>query len=162
MNTTQRNFALNRIYTILASKMVELKEEQQQQVSEYEAAHNIPLKEILDGIKTGKIKPHSPVKLKFCTAFSSIQSVFDISSLESKYRKNNSNLEKLLKKDQNINIRNPTPNSYGSETIYLRFKTIEVRAIRIQNRMNHAADEIMLGSNSEALLAIKDIEALTF
>lgn len=164
MNTTQRKFALKRIFTILNNKMQRLEKKDELQTKEYVNAGEIPLADILKSFSAGKLKLKnlSVEEIESMTSKTTLANVFDLTTLEKAALKRQSRKEKPTKLisyyDQQVTLGS---SDHASQT---KFKMLSnyTTARLIAAEFTIAADEIMLGNNSEALACIKRIEEKQF
>ena len=160
MNSSEKKFAVNRIFNLLATKQRELETEDSEETHRECIKGNVPLPLVIKGITEGSIKPRK--NLKNSSANSSLASIYNIDVL----KKQHANKLKLLTKlpdKESIRFKNPyaSTNDYGN---YYKFNyvTYHKRALKIIDKFQATVDEIMLGDNAKALSLIKSIEKMKF
>lgn len=162
MNTTQRKFALDRIYTILCKKLDQIEETDKAMLNEYREKTTFSLNRFFEVEHTLAVKQEAynytnPAEL-------TLDQLFDLTSLKKEARDSYAMSEDPRNASLTIYMVNPTDTStYPSRaSISLYFNSNIDRANKVIAALKSASDEIMLGDNSEALKAIQDIEARQF
>ena len=160
MNSSEKKFAINRIFNLLATKQKELETADSEETHRECIKGNLPLPLVIKGITEGSIKPRKG--LKNCSANSSLASIYNIDALKKQHTKKLKLLTKLSEQES-IRFKNPfaTTNEYGN---YYKFNyvTYYKRALKIIDKFQTTVDEIMLGDNDKALSLIKSIEKMNF
>ena len=164
MNTTQRKFALKRVFTILCAKLDAVKALDDKQFTAYQKASSVPLTIILDEIAKGTISTVHNSKLKDMDQFDTLADIYNLSNLEKTYKDKVKPTERPSSKNlPQIELYDPIENKgWCCASISAKFAANYKSAKKISIVLKNAGDQIMLGNNSAALKAIQEIEARTF
>lgn len=160
MNTTQRKFAVKRIYSIMKNKALDIAKEDEKSKAAYHRAINIKYEEAYAAISSGKavLKTLTPAELK---------------EIDSKSCRDPLTIDKLFDFSPLITIPGEVP--INGTFIYLReplssesssycavMPKNQKRLLAVQSYLEATIDTIMIGDSEEALDAIKSLEKKKF
>lgn len=158
MNSTEKKFAVNRVFNLLNNKLKELAEEDCEERGRERKKGAIPIATVIKSIADGSIKPRK--KLKDITIGSSLSSIYNTDALQKSYNKKLKFLDRLAGSDS-LTMRNPSNNDYGSYHPFY-YADYHTRGKKVIAKFQSIVDEIMLGDNDKALALIRSIEKMKF
>lgn len=156
MNTTQRKFALQRITEMTNEKLKAIhQEDRNAHALRDKCFHMTPLR-LAALIESGVVRPLADSEEKVLDMkIAKISDLYDLAGVTALAAKP---AEVPMESAVNVNL----PGQQNWQSLTFRYHSTYVRAMKLMDKYEVVRDEIMLGSQSEALKGIQDFDALSF
>jgi len=170
MNVTEKNYSINRAFKIVAQKCHDIVDQEAANRSKVRKALQVSQRNLVAMIQNKELVPKANSKLSadceidITSSGISLEDLFDFKPLKKQIKKSlrDAGIDPNRTRSWNaerFTLKHPT--SKAEETFHSFAKATTKRFEKAQALLLSTSDNIMLGSNEEAIAALKDLEAIT-